>query len=839
MDSPVLVVPRKSPGFQGDPRIFPMPPVYNLAELEDALSKTYPYDAHLALYYVEGEEKCPRIKKTGYQYLADNGKRVLIDKVFIDVDNPNHAPWDHISQIEKVHTMIRATELGKNAGFYATRHGYRLFWKLPQPMEAIYYESFVEQLIERLMQDGISADTGCTDWTRLFRLPFATPEGEKNHISLPYDFEHGVISWQPKTLQMGKMPKILAGVADNWPLTAPVVVPPEPHDYALLKGEAELFNRVKKGEPLADMGGRYNTMLRAVGILANKLDNPTPEGIYRALSYSVEVDKRQTPHNGPPPTVQALWDACKAICAVVISERRENEEQTRKIVELAVRRDEEGRRNNVHGLLLDSDKESEGGSAGQDIIDGEIEPPDDFADAASVVPLRQRCVLFTTSRTYYVLNQRTTLYHGPFEATGLPAMIEKYCPNIADRIRNEKTGALLSTAEILSRYGTEVDRCMAFIGKKGIKFNVATKTIEEGVAAIRKDLKPVFHQEIDIWLRKFGGSHAEKLLDWLATFIELQSPTCGLYLKSPGGTGKGLLASGLARLWGTAPTMYANIIGTHNDGIAICPLIWGDEEIPPSQYGKTPSAVFRTLVGNSEFNLRRMYAPVATIKGCLRLLVTANNNNALKIEEDLSPDDYQAIVQRIGYIQVPDEARIYLESLGGRSATASWVDGDGIAEHVLWLAKNRVVQRGPRFLVTGWESTMHKHLQVTSGVAGLVVEVIAHALSSAKTGYDFPKGFVVGNDHIYVSVMSVVNNWEAALGEKSRVASKNRIQASLIQLSAQSEMVKVEVDNGYDTETLKMWALRPKEILEAIDQYQLGDADMIADRIRNNVVRVR
>jgi hypothetical protein len=288
--------------------------------------------------------------------------------------------------------------------------------------------------------------------------------------------------------------------------------------------------------------------------------------------------------------------------------------------------------------------------------------------------------------------------------------------------------------------------------------------------------------------------------------------------------------------------MYANIIGTHNDAIAHCPLIWGDEELPPSQFGKTPSAVFRTLVGNSEFNLRRMYSPAATIKGCLRLLVTANNDNALKIEEDLTPDDYEAIVQRIGYIHSPSAAKLYLQSLGGRATTEAWVEGDGIAQHVLWLQKNRTVQPGKRFLVDGWESDLHKNLQSSSGVAGMVVEVIAYAVAQkfGKAGSSIYPGFVIGNGFIYVTISGVYDAWEAALGPKARQAVKQRIRSALRQLSPNVDPCKVTTQlAGGRQETVSMWAVRPKEIIEVIGQYQLGDPDVVQNAVNTRTVFVR
>jgi hypothetical protein len=237
-----------------------------------------------------------------------------------------------------------------------------------------------------------------------------------------------------------------------------------------------------------------------------------------------------------------------------------------------------------------------------------------------------------------------------------------------------------------------------------------------------------------------------------------------------------------------------------------------------------------------------MYSPAATIKGCLRLLVTANNDNALKIEEDLTPDDYEAIVQRIGYIHSPSAAKLYLQSLGGRATTEAWVEGDGIAQHVLWLQKNRTVQPGKRFLVDGWESDLHKNLQSSSGVAGMVVEVIAYAVAQkfGKAGSSIYPGFVIGNGFIYVTISGVYDAWEAALGPKARQAVKQRIRSALRQLSPNVDPCKVTTQlAGGRQETVSMWAVRPKEIIEVIGQYQLGDPDVVQNAVNTRTVFVR
>ena len=806
-----LVIPRRAKGLEGDPGQHGMPPKYSVVPLITGLTTIYDFDAHLPLYHVPDCAEMPRLNKGSYAYLRDAGQKVVATFVMVDVDNPNHAVWESDEAIAEAYAKVKATPLGKNAGFYASRKGYRLFWSLKEPLDVIFLESLLSQLIERLAEDAIHADPACCDWTRLFRAPFATPEGSTTHIALPYDFEHGDLPWWPERLTEGKVSKRSANVSEGWAAKPPPVVPPTPEDCELLKGHPDLYKRVRKGRPLAEPGYRTNTMLKAVGIVASRLDDPQPEAIFRVLSYSVAIDRADTAQNGKPPAIEELWSVCKKIAANALTEKAE------KIAFVEA----------LRGF---------GGDTGSEATDTTEADKTPF----SLDGLRE-VVLFTANDNYYVLNEESSfkaqehLYAGPFKATSLPAMMERYAPKASPPIRSGDKRTLISTAEILTRCGAEIKQIHAYIGRKGIRYDKENKFLLEGVACIRTDLKPEYNPLIDKWLRIASGSDQERFLDWLATFCETDHPTAALYIKGEGGSGKGMLVQGLARLWGTAPTMYANIIGTHNDGLAQNPLIYADEEIPSLHYGKTTSAYFRALIGNSIHNLRRMYQPSATMHGCVRLIVTANNDNALRISEDLTPEDLQAVIDRIIYLAWQNEARDFLESIGGRATTDAWVAGDAIARHVLWLQQNRTVKRDSRWLVKGWASPFHKRLQASTGIASVVVEVVAYSIS-AKAGAAMLPGFVLGDGVVYAAVSGVADAWQKAMGDSNKVPSKSRILSALRQLSTAAEPQMVEVMNGVgDYDRVMMWPLRPYEIMQAMEQYQLGDTESVLRAIETSL----
>lgn len=250
----------------------------------------------------------------------------------------------------------------------------------------------------------------------------------------------------------------------------------------------------------------------------------------------------------------------------------------------------------------------------------------------------------------------------------------------------------------------------------------------------RPPVEPARHEEVDRWLRLLAGDSAEKVLDWLATVTDLQWPTAALYLCGPRGTGKGLLAAGVARLWGQSVTSYADITGNFNSALRTCPVVLLDEGCRPPADG---SASFRSLVGETRRPLTEKYRPAATLVGAVRLIIAANNMDALKLRESLTPEDEAAIGQRILFVRGGAEAAAYLRGLGGRLHTAAWVDDCGrpgaLPRHVAWLAANRTVVRGERFLVEGAAGAWLRNAGLRGG---LVQEVLATVARVAAGGCD-------------------------------------------------------------------------------------------------------
>ncbi len=243
--------------------------------------------------------------------------------------------------------------------------------------------------------------------------------------------------------------------------------------------------------------------------------------------------------------------------------------------------------------------------------------------------------------------------------------------------------------------------------------------------APQRELVPEYHAQIDAWLRLLGGKDAERLLDWISAVTRLDEQCCALYLCGSAGAGKGLLAQGLARVWTkTGPVPLKAIVGSFNDPLADCPLVFADEAIPD----RSASASLRALIADSSLALNRKHLSCLQIHGSIRLLVAANNDAVLSFDEILTEEDIQALGVRFLKIDVGEEPREFLQELGGWSVTPAWVTGDRIAKHALWLVENRKPVRGKRFFIDGNAAEIGKIIRKHGKTEGLILGVVVDAL---------------------------------------------------------------------------------------------------------------
>ena len=240
--------------------------------------------------------------------------------------------------------------------------------------------------------------------------------------------------------------------------------------------------------------------------------------------------------------------------------------------------------------------------------------------------------------------------------------------------------------------------------------------------------KPVRHECIDLWLQALvEPEDYPALVSWLATYPELDRPTCGLVLWGASGTGKGMLANGIGKYFGTGAVPYDVAVKKFNGQLCSSPFVWLDEATTAIGH----SAAFRSLLGNTQHQVEKKFQPAATLYGCPRLFVSSNDPDCLGVAEDnLTHDSEMAIGKRLRHMQVRKQAAEYLARIGGADVTYLEDWPSKIAEHIEWLRINegpRVV-RGERLLVQGSGISWVRQVSSRRGLAGQVREALADYL---------------------------------------------------------------------------------------------------------------
>jgi hypothetical protein len=337
-------------------------------------------------------------------------------------------------------------------------------------------------------------------------------------------------------------------------------------------------------------------------------------------------------------------------------------------------------------------------------------------NGCTVQELARRWVL-SVKGAYYVLTLDG--YEGPYGASDVMQVCrDKLAPaGIATTEYNaEGQERVIALPQFLAKYGSAVRDVIADMTAPRSYID-ETNTLHEAVCRLR-EITPEYNALVDQYLTVAGGKHAEKYKDWLATFTDLGSQTCALYLKGKKSTGKTLIPTLLSRMYRgvKGPTELKRVLDNFNEDLTKCPIVNVDEGMPKERYSRVSSADLRSLIGTSSRTLSRKFVPNAALEGCVRLVIGANNDSLLQFGEDLTADDLDAINSRFLCIDMGQNVADWLKAngLNRRRIKREWVEADAFAKHVMWLRENRNVEPGDRWLVEG-EASEVQAMTATSG----------------------------------------------------------------------------------------------------------------------------
>ncbi len=771
----VLVFPHtRVSGWSG--RDDDLPEYYPVVDLLSALRARYETDAHVTLAVPDGEVEMPRLRKSALRRLMDEGVEPAMGCVFVDLDRPGHEPWKTRDEMIEAVRLLRL--LCPLAGIYTTRAGMRLVWLLDRPLPASVADSWLSAFLHSLELPGV--DFACAQWTRLYRLPYVVRDGVESDPVVDFTtLEEGrtlaVDCVDPKALT-----EKVAAARSNAVFDESAPADPLPlgsSDWAKMSEMGPKYRHLSKalrrGEPLATAGSRNRVLMGVLGSLANSISRldpawaPDPHYLVSFVWRSVRAQVAE----GSKHDIPTAWSLACRVCEREADRRAE--EKARAAAE-------------------------------------EPEDPDPEDNSPWIVAF---------PKTYFVIDEDGV----PHPATDktLYRVAHTYRPDVSLR-KSEKT--LHTIPEMLLYWGTQGGSVSYSMSSPSRYDRTTDEVVIRVCEPVGVPARP--HTDVGDWLRYLVEDRGEydRLLDWLATCGRLDAPTSALYLQGPPGTGKGMLAAGVASLWPAGATKFQDSISRFNDRLLQNPVVFLDEKDGAVRgQREAVSAAFRSLVSESEHRVEVKHGPVGIVFGCPRLIIAANNADALPFgSEHLTANDRRAIVERITHLTVSIDARYFIEGLGGREATEGWVRrADGkpgkIAEHIQYLAETRRVEPGKRYLVEGIETDYHRSFARSAGITDRILQIVIRSVTSSG-GPMSRSGATVLDGSVYANAEQIQRQWESATGEKKKPGPR-LVAAALKAVSPDRKSKAVrQADGG----VLRFWRLDTRTLVEAAEEYGMA-----------------
>lgn len=760
------------------------------------------------------------------------GDVVALTALWVDVDvqGPGHAAANLPPTFSDAVDLLDAVPAEPTA-VVDSGGGLHAYWILDTPfvVTSAATRKWFEGLVARL-QSRVQAAAGTRGWhvdatadcTRVLRAAgtsnrkiagtptacYTVDQGGSKHsvdqlaAALGYTARPGTGKAAPAA------PSVAAG-------TPPAALPPDAEIQRRLRERLrtvrkvehrELIRRVLAGDAFAAPGERDSVLQRVASIIAFVDPVSPPEVLVEVLRCSLEQMEGES--DGAP----TLDDATDKIRRAQIdaNQIKAEEASKNKAMADAIQREARSRHaaSNGPGVAPDTGPYSE-------------EELDSFAAA-------QRCSREALDKRWVIQKGTAFFVLGPGGVYKTPLTRDELAVALPHDLALAPVSFVTQRAdggmrkkkieEVLADHCTVARGLITDLALDRSYFDPATETFHEAACPLRH-IAPAHDPVIQEWLERMGGSEREKLLDWVATITLLDKQSAALYLSGPPGTGKTLLVSGLARLWTQGgPSELAQVLANFNSCLTECPLVFADEHLPSGFRGQRTSAELRQLIGSNDRALSRKYLPTSIIKGCIRLVLAANNERMLAFNEDMGAHDLAAVSERFLHVDTVRAAG-FLAKLGGRAATEHWVDQDLIAAHALWLRDNRKVAPTPdgRFVVQGTATRVHRQLATQGRSAELVVEWLARFLDANQAQKNFVlvnKQALLGNGELLVNTLAITDTWDAFI-KSSKLLSTAAIGRALANLSKEQRRVGASRFHVINVDLVYDWA----------EANQVGDTD--------------
>lgn len=770
----------------------------HIVPLDEALTSPWPTDAHVCVYQTidTGQPAWPRLQKAILSKLRAAGADVVCPVIFLDYDNPGHLEWTG-DQFDA--WLLKLNEIAEDwpvawawSYLYTTRHGARLVYVLDHPVSPEDYEQHTRWLVNEFTLRGLAFDRAVSDWTRLFRLPFVKREGLPSGVN-PNTWEDPSLEFHEGASE--PLPVACLGKVGRAGVKSPKATlkdwdEPKPDDGECLEMLSVVnpdtgrlrkpdwlkeFQRRLKGrdcydclfrdKPLAEPGERDSTIMRYVGLATTLLYSSEEFSAERLYAMFLPPVLQLDPDDQTADWTDVLW---KAIGYAITHEEAEI----------------------AHAELVKAQEEVDGAELMVRVLDGMKawckDPHITLADEVEAMEWAHARLIAAVGKQYHIMQPNGWYDSMGVSAEHLVSRIRKLrMDTLIDTITYSKDGQPTDVAaqKIINTHTTMVSSMRGGPGEFGGRITNIDRNdacLVVGLFHLRKDILPTFSKEVDFWLRLLFGEDFEDAQNWIGHALDFEGgPIAALSLAGPAGSGKKMLAQGLAECINTeALAGPEDLVSDYQYNLLRSPFLLVDEGFPRSR-SKHPADTFRELVGGGTRGANQKYKAPIVITNPVRVMLTANNLDVvgrLTAGRDLSPDDREALSIRLLHYNLDDKASLWLRQKGGQRYTGQegwrWIRGDGnadsdyvLAKHLLWIYENCRRPKAGRFLVEGnAHKTLFIEMRTQSGSAPQVIECIVKMVEMPKVW----KGLVIEDNKLYVTCAEVLDFYRTNVQRPSR-----------------------------------------------------------------------
>lgn len=324
--------------------------------------------------------------------------------------------------------------------------------------------------------------------------------------------------------------------------------------------------------------------------------------------------------------------------------------------------------------------------------------------------------------------------------------------------------------QLVAEYGTVADNLLLDMRAQVTTYDPTTRTIVEAPCPLRP-IAPVYHADVDEWLYWLAGpAYWNDLKTWLAILPRLDIVRVALFLTGEKSVGKSLLALGCSRLWTTrGPTSLEAAFANFNDLLAACPLCFADEQLPKDFRGYTMNPQLRQHIQATERTFKRKFLPNGKLIGVTPTIVAAHDPSILRTPEDLSNNEILGIMERYFHIPVRSEAGQFLANLRPTTFERGWVEGDRIAEFVMWLYYNHQHESQGRFYVNRPDVENTRWLATSSGARSAVLRWLCSYLADRRKFEGDANTLMlvrVDRGRLLVNISGLMSYWDKYVGNE-------------------------------------------------------------------------